>query len=157
MNRFIGVMIGLVATLGFGASVASAYPVGEPELTVSNSSPPPGGQLTVNASGFCPGKTVTLTIAPNGAVVDELTANQDGNVSFVMSAPAAVGTYVLTAIGTNCPGSTASSSINVVRRGGIPSTGSDSGSTLRLGVIAVSVGASLLGVAALRRRRPATA
>jgi len=157
MKRIVGVVMCLVATLGFGAAMASAYPVGDPEVTVSDSSPRPGAQLTVNASDFCAGDTVTLTIVPDGSEVGELTADVNGNVSFVINAPAAVGTYVLTANGTNCRDTVASSSITVVQPGGIPSTGNDSGNTLQLGAIVVAAGAGLLGVAALRRRRPATA
>jgi len=157
MKRIVGAVIALVATLGFGAAIAAAYPVGDPEITVSDSSPLPGGQLTVNASEFCAGDTVTLTIVPDGSEVGQLTADGNGNVAFVITAPAAVGTYVLTASGTNCRDTFASSTINVVQPGGIPRTGNDSGSTLQLGAIVVAAGAALLGVAALRRRRPTPA
>jgi len=158
MKRIFGLVVALAATVGLGASVASAiYPDNPPSATVDSSSPTAGAPVTVIFSNFCPNDTLTVKLG--STVVGTVKADATGVATFTGPAPTTTGTYTFSATGTACPTLVASLSISVVApAGGIPATGSGSTSAgLEFGAVAVAVGAGMIGVAAIRRRRPAMA
>ncbi|MCY7300585.1 MAG: hypothetical protein LH616_15400 [Ilumatobacteraceae bacterium] len=158
MKRIFGLVVALAATVGLGASVASAvYPDNPPGATVNNGTPDPGAQITVTFSNFCPNDTLTITLG--STVVGSVQADANGVATFTGPAPTAAGIYTISGTGTTCPTVFASSSITVLAAaGGIPATGSGSTSAgLELGGLAVAAGAGMVGIAAIRRRRPALA
>ncbi len=158
MKRIFVLVVGVLATIGFGAAVASAdYGTANPSVTVSSSSPAPGASVTVGFGSFCPGDTINITVG--STVVGTVVADGQGNASFVISAPTAVGTYAVSGTGTTCPSLTASAFITVLAPvGALPATGSSSTSAgLGLGVLAVAAGVCMIGVAGIRRRRTAIA
>lgn len=157
MKRMFGLLVGLVATLGFGAaSVSAVYPDNPPTVVVDSSTPTVGSNVTLTFDSFCPGDTITISIGGN--VLGSVVADANGEATFTFPAPSPAGTYVITATGTDCPDTVASLTIAVRAPGSIPVTGSGSTSSgLELGAFAVVAGVGMVGIAGIRRRRPAVA
>lgn len=156
MKRFLVLVVGFLATVGLGSGMALAdYGTASPSVTVSSSVPFANAPVTVGLGSFCPGDTIVIRVG--STVVGTVVADAQGNGSFVITAPSAPGTYTVSGTGTTCPSLSASSSISVqILSGVIPATGSGSTSaSLTLGALAVAAGIGMVGVAGLRRRRPA--
>lgn len=154
-------IIALVAALAafWAPAVASAgvdpYAT-QPQVNADDTTPNPGQTLTVTLSGFQANETVRVVLAPNDTVVD-VKVDAAGAGSTQLKAPTTLGGYTITATGLTS-GKKDTVSITVVAAGGggggLPGTGSESGRLLRLGGVAAVFGAALVGVAAVRRRRP---
>ena len=158
MKKIIGLVIGLVATLGFVGTAAADYPVGVPTVTTSSSSPTAGSPVTLTATGFCANAVVVFS--SGGTKLGQSTANASGSASLTITAPATAGTFNVTAASTGACVASASLALSVQAPGGgaaIPATGSDTSSGLQLGALAVGLGAALIGFAGLKRRRPTAA
>jgi LPXTG-motif cell wall-anchored protein len=138
-----------------GLASASPYS-GAPDVSVDDTTPTPGQTIVVSLSGFLPGETVTVTVNPTYTV----TANSSGSASLSIPAPTALGTFTVTGTGVTS-GRTDSVTITVVAAtgggGGLPATGSESSEMLQLAFGAAALGAGLVGVTVIRRRRPANA
>jgi len=157
MKKVLAVLgIGLTGFLGVGASAVSAdYPPAAPQVTASSSVVASKGPVTYTASGFCAGTTVTFKISPNGFVLGTVVADAGGKASLTVNAPVNKGTYTVTATAASPCVASASTTITVRT---LPATGSDVASLgVQGGVFAVIAGGVLVGLAALRRRRPALA
>jgi LPXTG-motif cell wall-anchored protein len=124
----------------------------------------PGASFQVTFVGCSLGETAnvvfnaaTTSAACNGPAGQSLAGIPSATVTLV--APTAPGTYTAVATGATS-GASASATITVVGAnapsGGLPTTGSDSGQTLRIGAGLVAVGAGLT-IVAVRRRRAAHA
>ena len=61
MKRIIGLIIGLVAALGFVGQANAYPPIKTATITTSNSSPAAGAPVTLTVNGFCPNATVTFS------------------------------------------------------------------------------------------------
>lgn len=153
MNKVFGLIIGLLAALGFVGHAAADYPVGTPTVTTSSSSPTAGSSVTLTANGFCANAVVVFT--GGGKTLGQATASAAGSASLTITAPTTAGTFNVTATSSGTCSAVASLALSVQASGGsaIPVTGSDSGSGLQLGALAVGIGAALIGVASFRRRR----
>jgi hypothetical protein len=165
MRKLAVLLMGLlIGAVGVAAPVAaSPYPPNGATLTTSSSSPLPGGRITITAEGFCPGSTVELAIKGPGSdgptqPIGSYVADGTGKVIVEIDAPLTPGSYQIIAT-SNGPGQECAKSLSIpirVRQQGTPGTGSDSGTLLLAGLVAVGVGGALVLVARLRRR-PATA
>lgn len=168
-----GVLIG-------AGQLASAYPPDGAEVVVSATVVAPGGTVTVTLVGCLPGETVRFTLADvtvdvtcsaGGGGDSRLiaAAPYDGAATATLRAPTAPGTYVLTAVGLTS-GVTETVVITVTGGGGgaddgddgtaggrLPSTGSDTDTTLWVAGGALAAGVALTSVAMVRRRRPSAA
>jgi LPXTG-motif cell wall-anchored protein len=172
MKRLVVATVAAVAALSLSPMVAGAVPYGGDDPTVSIPSPTvnPGGVITVTFSGFDPFEGITIDVsvdtsaragesfrAPR-AVVVTVTADAEGTATIVIEAPSAPGTYVITATGDM--GNVATATFTVVAAGGgggeLPTTGSDNNQLVQTGGVVLALGAGLVGVAALRRRRTVT-
>jgi len=150
------------------------YPPAGETVTVSDPTPAPGQSVTVTASGFLPGETVVFTLstveifsAPGAGVLLAQTgetalgsdvADASGTASITFNAPTTPGRYLIRATGQTS-GASATTIITVgtaAAGGGLPFTGSDLGTLVVPGVVAIGAGALLIAVATRRRRQPAT-
>jgi LPXTG-motif cell wall-anchored protein len=124
----------------------------------------PGASFQATLLGCSLGEAVnfgfngaTTSVACNGPAGQSFAGIPSATQSFV--APTTPGTYTMVATGATS-GTSASATITVVGAntpsGGLPTTGSDSGQTLRIGAGLVAVGAGLT-VVAVRRRKAAHA
>jgi antitoxin (DNA-binding transcriptional repressor) of toxin-antitoxin stability system len=163
--RFLALLfVALVAT-AVAPSVASAepYPAGEPAASVSTGTTTEGGSVTFSGSGFEPGETITITV--DGVVVATVTASSDGTFSVRLKL-SSVGTANLVATGESS-GVTASSTVTVKAKtvskagsddesDGLPTTGMSARRmviAVSVGTAALIVGASLIWLSYVRRRR----
>ena len=140
------------------SGVAMAYPVGEPEITSSNSSPVAGGSVTLSVSGFCPGDEVEFVLTPGGGVLGTAVVDDEGSATIETAVPASAGEYevVATSDGADACAVTASLGLTVTSPSDtVPATGANTGDTLNLGLAAVAGGLVLVAVGATRRRRRA--
>ncbi|CAN5448986.1 hypothetical protein BH10ACT2_BH10ACT2_21040 [soil metagenome] len=157
MKKFLAMLgIGLVGIVGVAAPSASAdYPPAAPQITASSSTVASRGPVTYTVTGFCAGTTVTFKISPNGTVIGTAVADAGGNASVTIKAPKNKGTYTVTATGAVPCLASASTTITVRS---LPATGSDATSFgIQGGAVALVAGGALVGLAALRRRRPLAA
>ena len=163
MKRVFGLIIGLVAALGFVGQAHAYPPAGLPSITTSSSSPTAGASITLTGNLFCPNTVVTF--AANGVTLGQATSNAAGAATLVITAPSTAGPFVVTA--TAASPCVASATITLAVQaaggtpgapgGGIPETGSSTSSSLQYGAVAVGIGAALVAFAGLKRRRPALA
>lgn len=145
---------GLVMAGGFLLGVSStvaAYPPEEPTVTVSNLSPVPGGPVTVTFDGCGADETATFTLGDETATSEVV----GGIATAELTAPDASGPASGTVV---CSGGTSGDFEIVVSIVPLPETGGSAldAKALAAGVILV-VGAGLLGVSQVRRRRTVTA
>ena len=158
----VALVVSLLALLSAApAALASPYPPNPPTIEVDSDSVPPGGDVTVSVSGFCPGVMVTFTLTPGGTVLGTAAADGTGKAQITFAAPTDTGTYVVTATAPNtCGGggtTTETTSFDVASDAPLPSSGADSGSIVRVAAAVLGVGLVLVGVAMVRRRRTRTA
>jgi LPXTG-motif cell wall-anchored protein len=123
----------------------------------------PGESFEATLLGCSLGETVnfafkgtTTAVACNGPAGQSFAGIPSATRGFV--APTTPGSYTMVATGATS-GTSASATITVVGAtpsGGLPTTGSDSGQTLRIGAGLIAVGAGLT-IVAVRRRRAAHA
>ena len=157
--------VGVVATpVNAGAPVPAVYPpLPTFTITLSGSSFPPGGSITVTVSGCTAGDVVTITLGdlvvtatcsgPAGAFrMPSVTGAPTATAT--LTAPTAPGTYTIVAT-DEATGRTASATFTVVApaAGPLPTTGSDSDLTTQLAGLTIAVGAGLAFVARHRRVR----
>jgi LPXTG-motif cell wall-anchored protein len=185
MKRFLVATVAAAAALSLAPATVGAVPYGPEDPTISIPSPTvvPGGSITVTFFGFDPSEEITVDVsllndaaragesfrAPR-AVVGSVTADAEGSASVIIEAPSAPGTYLVTATGAES-GAVATATFTVegtsggggssgggsTGGGSLPATGSDSNQLVQTGAVVLALGAGLVGVAALRRRRTATA
>jgi LPXTG-motif cell wall-anchored protein len=172
-----------VALIGLMAAPAAAqqYPPGDNLVTVSDTTPCPGGPVTITAQTFAAGSTVEIAL--DGTPIASATAGDDGTVSVDVVVPETtqLGAHTITATGpgedqapmeltasidvvacdTQAPTTTAPATGGGAGGGGgddLPRTGSDTTMTLvRIGLALAALGGVLLAVATKRRRRAAHA
>lgn len=158
MKRIAAFMAGFVALLAVPAVANAAYPVADLSLTTSTSQVASGGPVTVSGDGADAGAPVTmfLTCAGTTRQVGTTTASGAGTFSATIRVPAGTPNGVCTgSVVTSVSGSfvSAAFSITVSSGGGLPATGGEPSSLLRLGGLAALLGAA--GVAFAARRRAA--
>jgi hypothetical protein len=169
----LAIMSAAIAILGFGV-VAEAQYGARDGVTVSPSTVPASGNVTLTINGCTPGEVLTVTL--EGNVVGTATCNAgatlgsfvtagllsqagSGSATITFQAPAAAGTYNGTVVG-NLDYNQAFQIVVIAAStppGGLPATGSggiDSTLAVALGLFAVGLG--LFGVAQFRRRQSAT-
>lgn len=140
----------LGGALQFGAT-AWAYPPENPVVEVSNPRPTAGGTTSVSYDGCLPGDTATFIL---DGMVESVVVGEDGLATVTFSVPATPGTYTGS---VECTSGNSDEFIVEVQSLAVPATGSDAfGTSTRLGVAAVAVGAGLV-VVSRRRRRSAAA
>jgi LPXTG-motif cell wall-anchored protein len=154
--KLIGTATLVAGALLVSGGVADAYPPGEPEVTVDDPTPDPGGPVVVTVDGCEPGETVTFTL---GDSTDTAVCGDDGTATGELVAPNTPGTFqgnALLASGASLPFQVVVQSQAVPQPTTpvtLPSTGSESNQMIPLAVGLSLAGAGLLGVASLRRRR----
>ena len=164
--------------------VAHAVPYGPGDVSISldDSTPPPGGDVTATLFAYQGGEDIEIDVSLQGeepnigasfrlprTVVGTVTADANGDATAVLVAPDAAGTYVVTGTGLTS-GAQAQATFTVETEvvpptttpgggggGGLPPTGGDSDQLVQTGAIVLAMGAGLVGVAALRRRRTTAA
>ncbi len=155
MKRFLAAVVGLLASVAIAAPVAAGYPPGSPTLESSSGTPAPNASVDITISGFCPTTTVEIDI--DGTVVGSGTTDASGNATVTITAPGTPGTYTVTATAGGECSDVESLAIVVTAGGGLPSTGSNSTMPgLQIGIIAVLLGGTLVGLASMRRRTAAS-
>lgn len=152
-SKLAALTIGLLLSLGLAVS-ASAYPVQDPDASVSSTTVAPGGTVTFTAGGFGPGTPVTVTAVRTdgeaaGAVdlvaagtgrmgaglvvvrsatkTFDAVADSNGSVSVPVSLGAA-GTWTITASGVDADGNPLSVSSTVLVSTDAPVAGTPAGS-----------------------------
>lgn len=170
------VALAVVTLLGVSAPSGAQGYASTPSCSVSPSSVPPGGTVTVVASGFLPGSTVTFGIErarASRAPVGQATANEAGTATAEITVPASLppGSYSVTCSGLDAEGA-AVEVASIVRvtdgttggggdddgTGGddLARTGSNSGALARVAVLLVAGGAALLLFGRKRSQRVPT-
>jgi len=164
MHKVVAFLAALTALFLAPAVVAAGsadYPEADLNITQSAPSAPAGGTVTIRGEGADAGTTfdVYMTFSPERRVAGGTVA-ADGTFEASFSVPAGqpAGTYngaVVASVGGNL----IRSGFQVVvasSAGGLPASGSDSGNLVRLGVLAVLIGAAALAFAARRRHHART-
>ena len=157
VRRLLLLFAAVISALLLGAVPASAglYPPKAPTVGTDKGSYIVDSSVTITADGFtsCVGGIVTFTIKPPGGgtpIVVTAPVASDGTATVAITAPPAMGTYIVIA---TCGDLTASTTFIVSR---IPVTGSNMNMPLRAGTVLLLIGTGLF-VVARRRRRPAAA
>lgn len=135
-------------------STAFATPYGDGSLTVSDSTPVAGAQVTVSGTGFAPNSSVEIVLQPSGQSLATTTADAAGAVSVVVTIPTGVlGNVTLEAVGTDAAGGAVvrSAGLTVVESD-LPATGSSNMPILVAALIAAAAGGALVVIARLRHR-----
>jgi hypothetical protein len=177
----LGAIVALVALavltlLGVSAPSGAQGYASTPSCSVSPSSVAPGGTVTVVASGFLPGSTVTFEIErvrSSRAPVGQATANEAGTATAEITVPSSFppGSYSVTCRGLDAEGA-AVEVVSIVRvvdgtagggdddgTGGddLARTGSNTGALARIAVLLVAGGAALLLFGRKRSQRAPSA
>ncbi|MEY2959748.1 MAG: hypothetical protein RLZZ01_2316 [Actinomycetota bacterium] len=150
----IKVMSGLLFASGLVlgvSSIAAAYPPENPTVTVSNLSPIPGGPVTVTYDGCEAGDTATFTLGDQSVTAEVV----DGVASADLTAPVLPGA----AAGSVACSSGATGDFEIdVQASPLPATGGAGVDAKGAAAGAMLlVGAGLLGVSQIRRRRTVVA
>ena len=163
--RKIALGLAVVMTLfGFGATAHAQY-TNPPGVTVSDSSPAPGGTFVVNVTGCQPNSPIAVSF---GGASSTVNADASGNAAVTLTAPTTAGTANGS---TTCNGQTTNFTVQVQAPadstpptqggdagGGLPATGSDgTGTTTTVAIGRLIVGLGLFVVAQTRRRQSAHA
>jgi hypothetical protein len=163
----------VVTVLGLSAPSGAQGYASTPSCTVSPSSVAPGATITVVASGFLPGSTVSFEIErvrASRAPAAQATADQDGTASVEITVPSTLppGEYSVTCSGLDAEGAAVevASIVRVVdgTAGGgddddaigsddLARTGSNSATLARVAVLLVAGGAALLLAGRKRAQR----
>ena len=155
----------LPAHLAHGDTVGPCTYPPRNQALIAPSTVAPGQAFQATLVGCSLGETVnfefngaTTSVACSGPAGQSFAGIPSATGSFV--APTTPGSYTMVATGATS-GTSASATITVVSganapSGGLPTTGSDSGQTLRIGAGLIAVGAGLT-IVAVRRRRAAHA
>jgi LPXTG-motif cell wall-anchored protein len=175
LKRF-AVLVVAVAGVGVGLAATPAgaqqYPPEDNLLTVSDTTPCPGGAVTITGKNFIPGTQVTISL--DDQVIGTPTAGADNTVTLEATIPetTAQGEHLITAIGQGIEEADLhlTATIDVVSceagptttvasgGGNLPRTGSDSTMMLvRIGLGLAAVGGVLLALAYRKRRHTAAA
>jgi 5'-nucleotidase len=184
MKRLVIATVAAAAALSLSPTAVGAVPYGAEDPTVSIPAPTvtPGASITVVFSGFEPGETITIDVTPAPqsragesfrvprVVVGTVTADPEGAATVVIEAPSAPGVYNVTATSESGRVATATFTVLASAGGGavgggaggtgggsLPATGSESNQLVQTGIVVVALGAGLVGVTALRRRRTVVA
>lgn len=158
-------------------SVSDVTPAPGQSLTLSFGGFSAGESVEIDVSPEGSAPSLGRSFSNPRVVVGTTTADSDGEAVATLVAPSTPGTYVVTATGLSSGnqaqsqftvdgavpvnqgtgGGSSSSSGSGSSGGGLPATGSDAAPLLRAGVLVLALGAGLVGVAMLRRRRPSVA
>lgn len=174
MLKRMAVLAAALVGLAAAPAAAQQYPPGENLITVSDTTPCPGGAVTITAKTFTPGSTVDVRL--DGAPLATPTADAEGVITVEATVPdtTPVGSHTITATGpgsdsapldltatidvTSCDQATTTTVAAGGGGGNLPRTGSDGSMTLaRIGLGLAALGGVLLAVATKRRRRAAHA
>lgn len=157
----------------------TSYVPGDPQITTDSFVYPPGGSATVTITGFggcpsvtivVPGTTITITVVPDadGSFTIELPLPEEPGTYDIIATCPTTGETVQTSItvegttpiptdppetdppGTDPSGSTVAPS--TTSGAGLPSTGSDPGRSIAVGVVLLVAGATFVLVTRVRRR-----
>lgn len=155
MRRNLVLICAAVAAFGMPALAAADGPyTGPPDVNVDDPSAGPGQSLTVTLTGFLPGEIIDIVISCGGS--PSVTADISGAATITVTAPGSAGTCNVTGTGRTT-GRTDVASFVVSLPPPIPPTGTNADTALTLGLQITALGAALVGVAAVRRRRTAAA
>lgn len=144
-----------LAVLGFSASASAAPPYPPVDLQVTApATVAPSTLFTATITGCTPGGTVQVVLVQTGET-DLVTCGVDGTTTTTMTSPPTSGPFDITAV--DLLSQSQDATIVQVQVPGIPQTGNDPDHTLQIAGIVGGTGLVLVGVAAIRRRRPAAA
>jgi hypothetical protein len=164
-----GQLDGPVSAARASGGVAAIYPIPAPELSTDKSTYEPNGSGVVRLDGFngCPSVTIVIegvpgsvTAAPdeNGTVtVDVTMPSEPGEHTITATCSvgdqSASGTIVVTDPGTNTVPTDPSIPTTTPADGRLPSTGSDAGRSVQVGLVLLASGAGFVLATRSRRRR----
>lgn len=158
MKKLITCAAALATTAFMSAGVADAYPPYPPTaatVTVSDSTPAPGGSVTVTVSGCTEGEAVTFQLEGDTAVV---ICGADGTAAGTLDVPATAGTFNGTATLGSDGEVLAFSVVVTAPTATIPRTGTDSTQTTGMvALLFVGLGGALYAGTRVRRRDDADA
>lgn len=145
----------LTATATSAQVTPACYPLCGQGPTVSTAAPSPGDCLTVSHSELAPGTVVTFVLKDSAGVTNSVsaTANAAGVASAQICVPAGAATGAGDITASTATAVLGVSAINVgaaAPSGALAFTGRSLGDTLKVAVLAVIIGAVLVG---LSRRR----
>lgn len=147
-------------TPGSSTTLPSSPPQGDPLTSLSRTSVPAGGAVSVNEPGFVPGEEVRIVLWSEPVLLARVTADGTGRVSATVTIPAGTptGQHTLALLGGSATKvatvTVTASSTPSTSGGGIPRTGAEALEVLQAGALALAVG-TVLVVAARRRRASA--
>lgn len=159
--RIVLMIMSLVTFTLVGAGTALAVgPYGSTSATVSNSSPPAGGTVTVSAGGYQPGSQADYVAHSTPVDLGKATVDANGNVQKAVTIPASFAPgshHTIDISGTGANGAPLTRSVSLTLAGGsgsgsLPFTGADHvAEVVAIGVLLVVAGS--LTVVVTRRRR----
>ncbi|MBA3654145.1 MAG: hypothetical protein H0W70_08120 [Actinobacteria bacterium] len=159
-------LAGATTTSTLGGTTSTTANAGS--VSVSPSSVPPGGAISVQSSGWQPNASVTVVLRSDPVTLGTLVAGANGAVSgqFTIPAGVAAGTHSIELTGTGASGaaqtmsatltvtSASASTMSTTRSSSVLSrTGRYVGRLFRAALVLVAIGVTLLLVP-IRRRRP---
>ncbi len=169
MKKFaVSLIATVVAVFGFGAVADAQYGASPFTVVASPTTVGPSEVVTVTVNGCEPGEDLTATLGEQnedatctGASALRSTANRQvqvstGSATMMITAPPTLGSYTGTVTGAT---NSATFTITVIARsaaptGSLPQTGSNGiGTTTTIALGLVAVGAGMLIVTQMRRRR----
>lgn len=143
-------------------AVAAAAPYSNGAISVSDTTPPPGGSVDVVASGFRPNSDVDIFFRSTPLLLASTVADGAGEVMATVAIPStASGQHRIEVVGSAPDGSPRSVSVTVtVDTGGnetapfdlLPTTGTGTAPTVMIAIVAALVGVALLIGTRVRRR-----
>lgn len=153
MLMSIALLLALPAAAG-----AQQYPPSAANLTVSDSTPGAGGQVTVTGTGFAPGANVVITFESTPVTLATVTADAGGAFSTVVTIPANAtpGAHTIKATGAGAGGGTLVLSAQVTVGGASGGTLAKTGANGILPLLLVAAGLVLVGgvlIVSVRRRQ----
>lgn len=153
------VLMGIVALLALPAVAgAQQYPPSVANLTVSDSTPGAGQQVSVTGSGFAPGANVVITFESTPVTLATVVADAAGAFTTVVTIPANAtpGTHTINATGTGAGGGILVLSAQVTVGGTSGGTLAKTGGNGILPLLLVAAGLVLVGgvlIVSVRRRQ----
>lgn len=148
--------LALAAAMGPAAAAnANPYPPTGPLITVTDGTIMVGESVEVTGSGFAPGESITYEVRCGSLVVeDHVVADQTGAFRHELTMNQAC-TATIAYTGTESGLSGSVTVLVVTSRAELPTTGTDGGTYLRIGLTGLGialVGTVLVGLAVRRRR-----
>lgn len=155
MRKQLAVLCTVVAAFVAPAVAAADGPYsGPPDVNVDDPTAGPSQSITITLTGFLPGEPIDIVNSCGGT--PSVVADGTGAATIVITAPSSARSCTITGTGRTT-GRTDTAGFVVSLPPPMPPTGSDANGTLLFGLEAMVLGAGLVTVAAVRRRRTAAA